>query len=149
MMKREFTGRHMTAVLVGGFGIVVAVNLYMASLATQGFGGVVVKNSYVASQKFNSWLDAAREQETLGWSASVERGADGRVLVTTQGVPAGVTVAAELRRPLGAAEITGLDFEASGSGVFVSTTPVAEGRWIVRVAIANAERQWAGESRIE
>lgn len=148
-MKSEFTGRHMTAVLVGGFGIVVAVNLYMASLATQGFGGVVVKNSYVASQKFNSWLDAAREQETLGWSAGVERSADGRVLVTTQGVPAGATVSAELRRPLGDAERTDLAFQASGSGVFVATAPVAEGRWIVRVAITNAGRHWVAESRLE
>ncbi len=148
-MKREFTGRHMTAVLVGGFGIVVAVNLYMASLATQGFGGVVVKNSYVASQKFNGWLDAAREQEALGWSASVERGSDGRLLVTTQGVPAGASVSAELRRPLGAAERTAVDFDASGSGVFVSTVPVATGRWIVRVAIEDADRQWLDESRLE
>ena len=74
-MKREFTGRHFTAILLGWFGVVVTVNLFMASLATQGFGGVVVKNSYVASQKFNGWLDAAREQEALGWSAAVDRGA--------------------------------------------------------------------------
>lgn len=148
-MKREFTGRHMTAVLVGGFGIVVAVNLYMASLATHGFGGVVVKNSYVASQKFNSWLDAAREQDTLGWSASVERGSGGRLLVATQGVPADAAVSAELRRPLGDAERTDLDFQATGSGGFVSTAPVAEGRWIVRVAIEDADRRWVNESRIE
>ncbi len=32
-MKSEFTGRHMAAVLVGGFGIVIAVNLSMATLA--------------------------------------------------------------------------------------------------------------------
>jgi nitrogen fixation protein FixH len=149
MMKREFTGRHMTAVLVGGFGIVVAVNLYMASLATAGFGGVVVKNSYVASQKFNTWLEAAREQESLGWSASVERGVDGRLFVLTQGVPPGARVSAELRRPLGDAETTGLDFEAAGEGAFVSADPLAEGRWIVRVAIENAGRQWVDESRVE
>ena len=40
---REFTGRDMALVLVGGFGIVVAVNFFMASLATGGFHGVVVE----------------------------------------------------------------------------------------------------------
>ncbi len=40
-----FTGKHMAATMVGGFGIVIAVNFYMASLATSGFGGVVVENA--------------------------------------------------------------------------------------------------------
>ena len=46
-MRREFTGRDMAMVMVAGFGVVVAVNFYMASLAIGGFGGVVVENSYV------------------------------------------------------------------------------------------------------
>ena len=41
MMQRPFTGKHMAAILVGGFAIVIAVNFYMASLAVGGFGGVV------------------------------------------------------------------------------------------------------------
>ena len=42
LMAKEFTGRHMTAILVGFFGVVIAVNLTMASYATGTFGGVVV-----------------------------------------------------------------------------------------------------------
>ena len=38
-MQRPFTGKHMAAILVGGFAIVIAVNFYMASLAVGGFGG--------------------------------------------------------------------------------------------------------------
>ena len=68
-MRREFTGRDMAMVMVAGFGVVVAVNFYMASLAIGGFGGVVVENSYVASQKFNGWLDEAREGRKLGYAA--------------------------------------------------------------------------------
>ena len=44
-MTRRFTGYHMTAILLAFFGIVVAVNLVMATLATRTFGGVVVENS--------------------------------------------------------------------------------------------------------
>ncbi|HBM71251.1 MAG TPA: hypothetical protein DD436_01170, partial [Erythrobacter sp.] len=86
-MRREFTGRDMAMVMVAGFGVVVAVNFYMASLAIGGFGGVVVENSYVASQKFNGWLDEAREGRKLGYAAQMARAADGRLMVTTQGVP--------------------------------------------------------------
>ena len=45
-MRREFTGRKMAVALVAGFGVVVAVNLFMASLATRGFGGVVCGPKY-------------------------------------------------------------------------------------------------------
>ena len=65
-MRREFTGRDMAMVMVAGFGVVVAVNFYMASLATNGFGGVVVENSYVASQKYNGWLAEAARRSKAG-----------------------------------------------------------------------------------
>ncbi len=55
--KGSFTGKHMLGVMIAGFGIVAAVNFYMASLAVGGFHGIVVENSYVASQKFNDWID--------------------------------------------------------------------------------------------
>ncbi|MEM6585333.1 MAG: FixH family protein, partial [Pseudomonadota bacterium] len=55
----KFTGKHMLITMVVGFGIVAAVNFYMASRAVGGFHGIVVDNSYVASQKFNDWMDEA------------------------------------------------------------------------------------------
>ena len=64
-MRRELKGRHIAVIFISGFGIVMAVNFYMAALATQGFGGVVVENSYVASQKFNGWLEKARNKMNL------------------------------------------------------------------------------------
>ena len=58
--RRRFTGYHMAAILVAFFGVIIAVNMVMATLATRTFGGVVVENSYVASQEFNGWLKDAR-----------------------------------------------------------------------------------------
>ena len=58
-MTRQFTGRHMLAILIAFFGTVIAVNMVMAVLATRTFGGLVVENSYVATRQFNGWLEQA------------------------------------------------------------------------------------------
>ena len=36
---KPFTGYHMAAILIGFFGIVIAVNIYMAKVAVGTFGG--------------------------------------------------------------------------------------------------------------
>jgi hypothetical protein len=69
-MTRRFTGGHMLALMLAFFGTVVAVNFVMATLAVRTFGGTVVDNSYVPSQHYNHWLDQARAQRALGWTAS-------------------------------------------------------------------------------
>src|SRR5690606_16942867 len=79
MNGKTFTGRHMTLILVAFFGVVIAVNLVMATLASRTFGGLVVQNSYVESQKFNSYLEAARQDEALGWTLTTQRLPDGRL----------------------------------------------------------------------
>ncbi|MBP6380449.1 MAG: FixH family protein, partial [Sphingorhabdus sp.] len=76
---KPFTGYHMAAILIGFFGIVIAVNIYMAKVAVGTFGGTVVDNSYVASQNYNEWLAEADRQSKLGWSIAASRVAGGRV----------------------------------------------------------------------
>ena len=147
-MTRKFTGKHMAMIMVGGFGVVIAVNFYMASLAIGGFGGVVVKNSYVASQKFNGWLEAAREGEALGYSAGLARDEAGHVIVTTQGVPATAMLSAEMRRPLGAPDDTSIGFEQVGTNRFRSTEALAPGRWIARLSIESTEGRWVLEREV-
>jgi len=146
--KGEFTGRHMALVLVIGFGIVAAVNFFMASLAVGGFHGVVVENSYVASQKFNSWLAEAENSRALGWDVRPGRGEDGHVIVETADVPAGAEVEAELRRPIGEKQFEALVFNPGPDGVFRSTAPVASGRWTMRLTITAGDDVWVGESEL-
>lgn len=57
-------GWHVLAGFVGAFGIIVTVNVTMATQAIRTFPGLEVKNSYVASQEFNTRLHA---QQALGW----------------------------------------------------------------------------------
>ena len=147
-MKREFTGRHMAAILVAGFGVVVTVNFFMATLALRGFGGVVVDNSYVASQQFNDWLEEAERQKELGWSANASRSDAGVIEIETRGVPAGATVAATLRRPLGKPETTELTFSEIAPGRFASNSPVEGGRWTVRLWIEAQGHRFAKQEPI-
>lgn len=146
--KGEFTGRHMALVLVIGFGIVAAVNFYMASLAVGGFHGVVVENSYVASQKFNTWLAEAEKARALGWDVRPGRAEDGHVLIETANVPAGAQVEAELRRPIGERQFESLVFDAGRDGRFRSRSPVDAGRWTMRLTITAGDDVWVGESEI-
>ncbi|MFZ4382234.1 MAG: FixH family protein, partial [Sandarakinorhabdus sp.] len=81
---RPFTGRSFAIIIVGFFGVVVAVNITMARLASGTFGGTVVDNSYVASQKYNGWLAQARAQDRLGWATPLTLDAQRHVRI---GVP--------------------------------------------------------------
>jgi nitrogen fixation protein FixH len=75
---REFTGRHMLAIMLAFFGVVITVNVTMATLANTSWTGLVVENTYVASQQFNKKADQGRAQAALGWTAKLTI-ADGEV----------------------------------------------------------------------
>lgn len=148
MKNKTFTGKHMALVFVGGFGVVIAVNLVMASFAVSSFHGTVVDNSYVASQNYNGWLDKAEASKALGWQAVPNRRDDGRVVVETMAVPEGATITAEAQRPLGARETVQLTFSPEGQGRWLTNEPLAPGRWRLRIAIRAGGQEWAGESEI-
>lgn len=144
----EFTGRHMAIIMAAGFGIVIAVNAVMASLAIGGFHGVVVDNSYVASQKFNGWLDEADKARALGWRVQPERAADGHVLLRTSGVPRSIRLVAALRRPLGEKAHADLTFTPVSEGVWRSDQAIAQGRWLIRLSADAGAVSWAEESAL-
>lgn len=148
-MNGQFTGKHMAAVLVCGFAIVIGVNLFMARAAISTFGGLVVENSYVASQNFNGWLEEARQVKSFGWTVDLARQPDGRVLVTTNGAPEGVTVTADAWHPLGHQPDRPLAFEPSGAGRFLSTETLPAGRWLVRLELSDGDKVWRGEQKLQ
>ncbi|MXO75226.1 hypothetical protein GRI40_08355 [Altererythrobacter aerius] len=147
-MNRPFTGRHMAAVLVTGFGVVIAVNMLMATLASQTFGGIVVKNSYVASQQFNGWLAEAKRQESLGWKVVAERRADGRVALTLSGAPADAAIEGLAWHPLGREADVALTFSPDGPNRFLSAESLSDGRWTLRLTIRAGGDLFRSESPI-
>ena len=68
---REFTGKHMLAVILAFFGVILAVNLTLATLANTSWTGLVVENTYVASQQFNKKAEEGRAQAALGWTGKL------------------------------------------------------------------------------
>ena len=136
--KRGFTGRHMLGIMLGFFGVVVAVNVTMATLAARTFGGTVVDNSYVASQRFNRWLAEGRAQERLGWTARLRLDGSRRIRVELTdriGALGGAEVEAVARHPLGRAGDVRLRFRAEANGLYVSQGTLPAGRWQVHLTV--------------
>lgn len=133
-MTREFTGWHMLALMVGGFGIIIAVNLTLAFNAIATFPGLETRNSYVVSQQFQA--DRAA-QNALRWDVDATI-ADGILTVSiadTDGNPVQTEVT---RATLGRATHKGEDstpgFTWTGTEM---TAPVAvqAGYWNLRLEL--------------
>lgn len=61
----ELTGKHVLAITVSAFTLIIGVNILLAYKAVSTFPGLEVENSYVAGQGFNERKAA---QEALGWT---------------------------------------------------------------------------------
>ncbi len=132
MAEREFTGKHMLAVFLGGFGVIITVNLILAYNAVATFPGLEVKNSYVASQQFNERRDA---QEGLGWT--VDARAKGGLVILSITDEAGQPVqVAELEAVLGRATHVKEDFEPAfqfDGTAYVAKAELGGGNWNIRM----------------
>ena len=141
---RPFTGRHMAAILVTFFGVVIVVNVIMARLATSTFGGVVVENSYVASQNFNRWLGEARSERALGWNGAVARSSDGALAVTLSDAQghalAGAQVTAVAEHPLGLRDDLALTLNETAPGHYRASLPA--GRWRIKLKVVRQGTTW-------
>ena len=136
--KKGFTGRHMLGVMLGFFGVVIAVNVTMAVFASRTFGGTVVDNSYVASQRFNRWLAEGRAQERLGWETRIvlDRRRHVRVALSDRiGALDGAEIDAVARHPLGRESDLTLRFRPEGTGLYLSDRPLPAGRWKIHLEV--------------
>lgn len=79
-MIRELTGRHVLAITVGAFAVIIGVNLVMAFQAVRSFPGLETRSAYIASQQFEAERAA---QAALGWTAALSIDGD-RLLLTLQ-----------------------------------------------------------------
>jgi nitrogen fixation protein FixH len=150
--SKPFTGYHMAAILIGFFGIVIAVNIYMAKLAIGTFGGTVVDNSYVASQNYNAWLAEADKQAKLGWKVSATRLSDGKLAlaILDHGVSgSGFTINAKAEHPLGRAPERQLSLISQGEGRYVSRDALPAGRWLLRIKVARGGEHYLTVAEVQ
>ncbi|MEM8811147.1 MAG: FixH family protein [Pseudomonadota bacterium] len=147
----QFTGRHMLLVMLGFFGVIIAVNLTMATIARQSWTGLVVKNSYVASQKYNEHLAAARSQKALGWKGAI--GYRGAALEFTLFDQAGNPVlldnpSVSFGRPAFEAEDRTVDLTYLGDGLYRLQSDLASGLWQVVVEGNHSKGSYRLETRL-
>ena len=132
---RQFTGKHMLAIMFAFFGVIIAVNLTMATFAHTSWSGFVVQNSYVAGQHFNRKAEEGREQAALGWSPALALG-EGVLrfsLVDAEGQPIRLDGGtATLRRPVGDADDVTVVLTPQGDALEAAIAP-ADGAWIIEI----------------
>ena len=131
-MARELTGRHVLAMTLGAFGVIVGVNLVLAVKAVGTFPGLEVANSYVASQNFDREKAA---QEALGWT--VQASYDGQQLKLEVTDPHGWhppirDLSATIGRPTHTREDQVLQL-TDDEGIFSAPIDLAPGNWILHV----------------
>jgi len=135
---KELTGGKVFAMFAGGFGLIIAVNVYMATKAVTTFPGMVVENSYVASQTFDAELAA---QQKLGWTvgAGIEAG---RVVITVTGPDGKPVIPARATARIGRAteEVDDHDLAfAFGNGVLTADAPAGKGYWVIWLEMTSAD----------
>lgn len=128
MSTREFQlkGWHVLACLLAFFGVVFAVNGAFIYYALATHPGDDVKDAYVAGIEYNRELAEKREQQKLGWQASLAVKSDARsgefievAFVDARGEPVrGLKLNATLRSPVVASQDRPIKFVSEGPGVF-------------------------------
>jgi len=139
---KEFTGWHLLAMIVGWFGIVIGVNLFMAWNAIDSWTGLVVQNSYVASQEFNEVTAEKRAQLAMGWKAvpNYEAGTLRLNMTDAQSAPIDdAIITAKLGRPAYEAEDHMVQFRQIEPGVYEGPTELAQGIWNADVTVTGAD----------
>jgi nitrogen fixation protein FixH len=130
---RRLTGRHVLGIFVGGFGLIFAVNFFMAYSAVSTFPGMEVSSSYADSQTFDL---RRRAQDALGWEARVEIPGDGTLILHLRDRDGALVAPAELTalltRPTSRVDDQLLDLTRR-NGAFVAPAALADGQWRLRL----------------
>jgi nitrogen fixation protein FixH len=134
--QKQFTGKHMLAIMIAFFSVIIGVNLVMAYFANSTWSGLVVANGYVASQSFDKNLARARAQEALGWTVSLSQ-LDGRIRITFadrgQKKIDGLAITGELERTVTDKQDQKLVFTSMGAGVYSAPAALMPGVWEVEI----------------
>ncbi|MGH1354739.1 MAG: FixH family protein [Thalassovita sp.] len=137
MAERELTGRHVLFGFVAAFGLIIAVNVFMAISAVKTFPGLEVANSYVASQEFNERKAA---QEALGWNVTAVH-LKGTLYLNINDDNGTPVIPKELHAVVGRATSVAEDVEPEftfNGQAHVTQLDLADGNWNIRMtAIAD------------
>ena len=136
--ERPLTGWHVLAMFIGGFSIIISVNLALAFNAVRTFPGKETESSYVASQNFDT--DRAA-QEALGWTVRTALTDTTLTLSVTDGgnrVVRPEIIFATLGRATTVADDIAPAFSWDGSA-WVAPVTSGPGNWNLRIEMRAAD----------
>lgn len=134
-----FTGLHMWILAVSFFGVIIAVNVGMATLAMRSWTGLVVGNSYIASQEFEEKRLAHEAQRKAGWKAELAYLSGTARLVIVDGARTPIDlgeVILKLNRPVGGHDDRVIDLERQSDGSYEAAVALPRGVWEFTVTAA-------------
>ncbi len=137
-----FTGFHMWVLAVSFFGVIIAVNIGMATLAMRSWTGLVVGNSYIASQEFEEKRLAHEAQRAAGWKADLTYRSGTARLVIVDGARTPIDlgeVSLKLNRPVGGHDDRVVDLERKLDGSYEAAIELPPGVWELTVTAAESE----------
>lgn len=129
---RAFTGRHMWLLVIGFFGVIIAVNVGMAVVASTSWTGLVVTNSYVASQQFEQKRLAHQAQKAAGWQATFTYSPGLAKLDVVDGAGSPIDlgpVTLKVNRPVGGHDDQAVVFQRAPDGRYAAPLQLAPGVW--------------------
>jgi len=136
--KKSFSGLHMLAILVGFFGVVIAMNILLAVLALRTNSGLVVDDSYESSQSFDKDTAKLLADAALDIHPQINI-ADGMLdigLNTAAGEP---IAAKSLQVTLGRAVSANTDitptFHMVSVGHYQAPVNLGLGRWLGKISV--------------
>jgi len=140
--SNEFTGRHMWLLALSFFGVIIAVNVVMATFAIRSWTGLTVENSYVASQEFEEKRIAHEKQRAAGWRATLSYLPGAARLVIVDGGERPIDlgdVSVKFNRPVGGHDDQSLELKRNGKGAYEATVDLPSGLWEATVTAPETE----------
>ncbi len=142
--ERTLKGSHVLLTLIGFFGIVFAVNGFMAYQAESTFAGLDTDDPYRKGLAYNQRVAAAKAQAKLGWRDSLAYVPETRRIRVSLTDPAGgavsgLAVTAQVQRSVTNRFDRQLVLEQTGPGTYeVSAAHLGGGWWTVDLTARGA-----------
>ena len=141
-MTRKIEGRHVLAIFIAFFGVMLAANGAFVYFALSTFGGVETEDAYRKGLDYNATLGEANAQASLGWKPALALDAETGTLTLkvadAAGKPVtGLKITGVLMRPVTNTADRKLDgFQEQAGGVYVERLDQLEpGAWIADLAM--------------
>lgn len=148
---KPITGWHVLIAVVLFFAVVIGVDTLFIVKAYGTFSGQVASNPYEAGLAFNQTLAQRQREAALGWTASVSKADDAKIvvrMVDRSGAPLNrLSVTGVLERPATETGAQTLNFKPIGDGRYEAAARL-DGAWDLRATARDGRDMFELETRL-